>query len=131
MVDVELALEQLRQVGSQQFALGGLCAAADDAIFIAPGRRDIVGLLLLDGYVTRNWKYHTTHFLRRLRRVTPAKLLKRLKRLLGCRGTTVSSCPKTHLPIRSHINHLHPPSTRRCGPDQIRFPTAFARSGSS
>ncbi|MDN3638481.1 hypothetical protein QWY82_06640 [Simiduia curdlanivorans] len=48
--------------GVSQFILFGLCSGARDAVHVAAGDERVVGVVQLDGYAYRNWRYYFTHY---------------------------------------------------------------------
>jgi pimeloyl-ACP methyl ester carboxylesterase len=57
--DFDDASAYLRQLGVTEIILAGLCSGATDALRIATERENVIGLILLDGYVgpTLRWRY--------------------------------------------------------------------------
>lgn len=61
--DFEEAADFLREaVHARSFVLIGLCSGADDALYIASKRREVVGVVLLDGYAARTLKYYGKYY---------------------------------------------------------------------
>ncbi|MDH3989966.1 MAG: alpha/beta hydrolase [Gammaproteobacteria bacterium] len=57
--DFDDACSHLRQLGITEIILAGLCSGATDALRIAAKRENVIGLILLDGYVRPDlrWRY--------------------------------------------------------------------------
>ena len=57
--DFDDACSHLRQLGITEIILAGLCSGATDALRIASKRENVIGLILLDGYVRPDlrWRY--------------------------------------------------------------------------
>jgi hypothetical protein len=51
--------------GTDRFLLMGLCSGADIGFAVACQDERVVGLVQLDPYVYRNWRYHVHHYVRR------------------------------------------------------------------
>ena len=64
-----------RQYSIDKFGLIGLCSGADDAFTIAAERQQIDGLVMLDGYAARTWKYIFRHYASRLFQPDPWRRL--------------------------------------------------------
>lgn len=52
--------------GVRGFILIGLCSGADDALYVASQRNDVVGAVLLDGFAVRNSAYYFRHYAERI-----------------------------------------------------------------
>ncbi len=76
------------QSGICSFILIGLCSGADDAFSIATERKNVAGMVMLDGYAARTWRYFLRHYSSRMFQLEPwlripGRLRNRTMQLLG------------------------------------------------
>ena len=69
------------RLGPVQHIVGGLCSAADDAIRLAPGNEQIVGLLLLDPVCDRDSGFRARQLWHKF--TTPYRYVRWIRRKLG------------------------------------------------
>ena len=67
LADFDDVYSELQAVGINRVILVGLCWGADDAILIASERDAVVGIVALDGFAFRNWRFSVWSILNRLR----------------------------------------------------------------
>jgi pimeloyl-ACP methyl ester carboxylesterase len=63
--DFDEASEELAAVGVKRIVLIGLCWGADDAVYIASQRDNVIGIVAFDGFAYPNRAFQTRHYLRR------------------------------------------------------------------
>jgi hypothetical protein len=68
VLEVQEAMDYLTGKGVQDFTLWGLCSGADAAFLTAVADARVGGVVQLDGWVYRTWRYHLHHY--------PPKLLR-------------------------------------------------------
>ena len=68
VLEVQEAMDYLAGKGAKDFTLWGLCSGADAAFLTAVADARVTGVVQLDGWVYRTWKYHLHHY--------PPKLLR-------------------------------------------------------
>lgn len=65
-LDYDDAMGYLSRSGITRTVLIGLCSGADDAIRIAESRDSVDGIVMLDGYAPRGWRYYWRRYRARL-----------------------------------------------------------------
>lgn len=75
MLDYEDCLRELRRIGVTNIIIIGLCSGADDGLIIASQKDSVAGLVMMDGYSRRTWRYFFEHY---KKRILSAKEWKRL-----------------------------------------------------
>jgi len=75
VLDYEDCLRELQRIGVDRTILVGLCSGADDGLVIAAQKDSVAGLILLDGYSRRTWKYPFEHYKKRILSVNSWKNL--------------------------------------------------------
>ncbi len=67
LLDFDLCAQALQQKASiSRFIVIGLCSGADDAFLIASQRESVSGMVMLDGYAARTWRYYLRNYLPKL-----------------------------------------------------------------
>ncbi len=61
LLDYDDAMAELSQYGISHAVLIGLCSGADDASLITSHRETVSGIVALDGYARRNFRYYLKH----------------------------------------------------------------------
>jgi hypothetical protein len=67
------------RTGIEKLIVVGLCSGADDALASIEFHENIMGIILLDGFAARTWRYFVTYYMSRLG--SPARVMK----ILGAR----------------------------------------------
>ncbi len=83
VADFDAVAKQLGKLGIDEFVIGGLCSAADDSLRIATNKKEIAGLLMLDGYARKTAKFRVRQI---YRWVTSKSAWKKLFRIVLRRG---------------------------------------------
>jgi len=79
------------RLGCSRFILYGLCSGARDAYHAALADDRVVGIVQIDGFAYRNFRYHLTWLGRRL--LDPARLVRSIARRLGSAPASKGDAP--------------------------------------
>ena len=99
--DTRAVMDELaRAWGVERFALFGICSGAEKAYLTAIADDRVAGVFLMDGFAYRTPKGRLLHLATRLRNATPAKIARKLGRLLarGAPERLRSNAPEGVLP---------------------------------
>lgn len=81
LADITAAAKQLHAAcGCTEFLLGGLCSGADDTLQAAPRVEGLTGIIMIDGYAPRSFKYLAHRYWRSVRRRMVSRNISRRSR---------------------------------------------------
>ncbi len=82
--DYDDALNSMAAEGVRQVVIIGLCSGADDGTFIAENRDSVMGLVSLDGFAQRNFKFYLRDYASRIFRPRAfVRIMRKLVRRFG------------------------------------------------
>ena len=114
VIETNAAMDHMASVmGAQRFVLMGLCSGAVNAFRVARLDPRVIGLVLIDGFPYRTYRYYLIHYARRLFRLRSwlnvlsgrRQLWKSFRRVIPLGGGTTATRPATalHLPPKAEI----------------------------
>ena len=109
LADYDDSMAKLATIGVKKAILCGLCSGADDSTVIAEQRDSVTGLVLLDGYARRNWRFRLVRLKRHLSKAgNLGKLRRAISRRIAARNhesRSDSAVDKPSIDIRDWPRH--------------------------